>query len=139
LAPTVVVLWVVQACHLLECHAQLMPRPSLADGTVSKEPVMSSHPLRHAFVCLFLAGGCSAQCADLINLSLDDLAKVQVTSASRKAESLSTAPAAIYVLTSDAIPRRRLHHPARSLAHGARSLCRPNRRPHLADQRTQLQ
>jgi iron complex outermembrane receptor protein len=64
---------------------------------------MSSYPYWHAFVCLFLAGGCWAQSADLTDLSLDDLAKVQVTSASRKAESLSTAPAAIYVLTSDAI------------------------------------
>jgi len=64
---------------------------------------MSSSALRHVIVCLFVAGGCWAQSVDLTNLSLDDLAKVQVTSASRKAESLSTAPAAIYVLTSEAI------------------------------------
>jgi iron complex outermembrane recepter protein len=46
---------------------------------------------------------CGAQDRDLTQLSLDDLANVQVTSASRKSENLSQAPAAIYVLTSQAI------------------------------------
>lgn len=51
---------------------------------------------------LFLPAVCWAQ-ADLTSLNLEDLAKVEVTSASRKSESLSSAPAAIYVLTADAI------------------------------------
>ena len=47
--------------------------------------------------------GLAQQAADLTQLSVDDLAKIQVTSASKKAESLSEAPAAIYVLTNEAI------------------------------------
>jgi len=58
---------------------------------------------RHFLMCVGLAMGCCAHSKDLTDLSIDDLAKVQVTSASRKSESLSGAPAAIYVLTSDAI------------------------------------
>ena len=40
---------------------------------------------------------------DLTELSVEDLANIQVTSASRKSESLAGAPAAIYVLTAEAI------------------------------------
>ena len=58
---------------------------------------------RHFLVCIGLAMASWAQSRDLTELSIDDLAKVQVTSASRKSESLSGAPAAIYLLTSDAI------------------------------------
>lgn len=54
-------------------------------------------------VCLGLGAIASAQSADLTQLSLDDLANIQVTSASRKSENLSQAPAAIYVLTGEAI------------------------------------
>lgn len=56
-------------------------------------------------VCLVLlcTPGLAQQAADLTQLSVDDLAKIQVTSASKKAESLSQAPAAIYVLTGEAI------------------------------------
>ncbi len=42
-----------------------------------------------------------AQQPDLTDLNLDDLAKVQVTSVSRKSESLASAPATIYVLTGE--------------------------------------
>ena len=42
---------------------------------------------------------------DLTNLSIEDLMKVEVTSASKKAETLSKAPAAIYVITGDDIRR----------------------------------
>ncbi len=41
--------------------------------------------------------------ADLTQLNIDDLANIQVTSASKKQENLAGAPAAIYVLTGDAI------------------------------------
>ena len=56
-------------------------------------------------VCLVLLCGSALtqQAKDLTDLSVDDLAKIQVTSASRKPESLSAAPAAIYVLTGEAI------------------------------------
>jgi hypothetical protein len=69
---------------------------------------------RQFLVCIGLGMCCCAQSTDLTKLSLDDLAKVQITSASRKSESLSGAPAAIYVLTSDAIQQggftsRRMH------------------------------
>ena len=59
-------------------------------------------------VCLVLLStpGLAQQAADLTQLSVDDLAKIQVTSASKKSESLSEAPAAIYVLTSEAIRER---------------------------------
>jgi iron complex outermembrane recepter protein len=42
---------------------------------------------------------------DLTNLSIEDLLKVEVTSASKKSETLSKAPAAIYVITGDDIRR----------------------------------
>jgi iron complex outermembrane receptor protein len=42
---------------------------------------------------------------DLTSISLEDLTNIQVTSASKKAESLSAAPAAIFVITGDAIRR----------------------------------
>ena len=57
---------------------------------------------RYMLAMLFLSAACWAQ-ADLTTLNLEDLAKVEVTSASRKSESLASAPAAIYVLTADAI------------------------------------
>src|SRR5437667_271084 len=50
-----------------------------------------------------LVASCRAQQPDLTDLNLDDLAKVQVTSVSRKSESLTSAPAAIYVLTGETI------------------------------------
>ena len=42
---------------------------------------------------------------DLANLSVDDLFQLEVTSVGRKAQELSKAPAAIYVLTADDIRR----------------------------------
>lgn len=42
---------------------------------------------------------------DLTNLNMDDLMNVQVTTASKKAESLNQVPAAIYVVTADDIRR----------------------------------
>ena len=64
---------------------------------------MFSSAIRQFMVCMGLGICCWGQSKDLTELSLDDLAKVQVTSASRRSESLSGAPAAIYVLTSDAM------------------------------------
>jgi iron complex outermembrane receptor protein len=59
---------------------------------------------RVVLICLLLKSICGSQeAADFTQLSVDDLAQVQVTSASRKSESLSGAPAAIYVLTGEAI------------------------------------
>jgi iron complex outermembrane receptor protein len=57
---------------------------------------------RLLLLVFFVAGPCFAQ-SDLSELNLEQLAEVKVTSASKKSESLSTAPAAIYVLTGDAI------------------------------------
>jgi iron complex outermembrane recepter protein len=51
-------------------------------------------------LCLSLVGWAQS---DLTELNLEDLGHVKVTSASRKSEDLSSAPAAIYVLTADAI------------------------------------
>ena len=45
------------------------------------------------------------QAADLADLSLEQLANIEVTSVSRRAERLSDAPAAIYVITADDIRR----------------------------------
>src|SRR5581483_10595306 len=42
---------------------------------------------------------------DLTNLSIDELFKIQVTSVGKKAQELSSAPAAVFVLTSDDIRR----------------------------------
>ena len=43
--------------------------------------------------------------SDLVEFSLEDLGTIKVTSVSRKSESLSSAPAAIYVITQDEIRR----------------------------------
>src|SRR5882672_8591089 len=58
-------------------------------------------------VLLALAGGAFAQPAqrDLADLSLEELANIQVTSVSGRAERLSDAPASIYVITADDIRR----------------------------------
>jgi iron complex outermembrane receptor protein len=55
------------------------------------------------FVCT-TAWGQGAQ-TDLASQSLEDLMKIEVTSASKKSEALSKAPAAIYVITGDDIRR----------------------------------
>ncbi|HEX4424006.1 MAG TPA: TonB-dependent receptor, partial [Terriglobales bacterium] len=53
----------------------------------------------------FCAAGIAESPDDLTQLSIEDLANVQVTSVSKKTESLSGAPAAIFVLTGDEIRR----------------------------------
>jgi iron complex outermembrane receptor protein len=59
---------------------------------------------RAVLLSLVLPSICWCQDAtDLTQLSVDDLSKVQVTSASKKTESLSEAPAAIFVLTQEMI------------------------------------
>ncbi len=57
---------------------------------------------RSLVLSLCLVAVCRAQ-SDLTQLNLQDLGKIEVTSASRKSESLAAAPAAIYVLTAEAI------------------------------------
>jgi len=52
-----------------------------------------------------LASACFAQTPDLTDLSIEDLANVKVTSVSKKAESLSGAPAAVFVLTGEDLRR----------------------------------
>jgi len=47
----------------------------------------------------------SAKPVDLTSISIEDLMNIQVTSASKKAESLSAAPAAIFVITAEDIRR----------------------------------
>jgi len=47
----------------------------------------------------------STKPVDLTSISIEDLMNIQVTSASKKAESLSAAPAAIFVITGDDIRR----------------------------------
>jgi len=47
----------------------------------------------------------SAKPVDLASISIEDLMNIQVTSASKKAESLSAAPAAIFVITGEDIRR----------------------------------
>ena len=59
---------------------------------------------RIAFLFLLLQGFCRSQEApDLAELNIDELSKIQVTSASKRSESLAGAPAAIYVVTGEAI------------------------------------
>jgi iron complex outermembrane recepter protein len=60
---------------------------------------------RLGLTLLLLSLACFAQQTDLTQLSIEDLANVQVTSASKKAESLFGAPAAIFVLTGEDIRR----------------------------------
>lgn len=61
--------------------------------------------VRLAVSFLVLSASGSAQQQDLTQLSLEDLMNTKVTSASKQAESLSGAPAAIYVLTGEDIRR----------------------------------
>jgi iron complex outermembrane recepter protein len=62
-------------------------------------------PARLGVVFLLLSISGFAQQQDLTQLSLEDLSNLQVTSASKKIESLSGAPAAIFVLTGEDIRR----------------------------------
>ena len=54
---------------------------------------------------IVLAQRVGAPTDDLTNLSVDDLFQLEVTSVGRKAQELSKAPAAIYVLTAEDIRR----------------------------------
>ena len=62
-----------------------------------------------AVILLFLGVCLSARAQqphkDLTDLSIEDLMNIKVTSASKKAENLSDAPAAIFVITGDDIRR----------------------------------
>ncbi len=61
---------------------------ALSMGVAAQEPVQGS-----------------AKPVDLTSISIEDLMNIQVTSASKKAESLSAAPAAIFVITGEDIRR----------------------------------
>jgi iron complex outermembrane receptor protein len=61
-----------------------------------------------AFCCPVLARGSQQQLAkggDLTSMDIEDLMNIKVTSASKKSESLSAAPAAIFVITGEDIRR----------------------------------
>ena len=58
-----------------------------------------------AGLCLALGTEPAFPAADLADLSLEQLANIEVTSVSRRAERLSDAPASIYVITADDIRR----------------------------------
>ncbi len=60
---------------------------------------------RLGLALLLLQVTCSGQQPDYAQLDIEDLANIQVSSASKKAESLSGAPAAIFVLTGEDIQR----------------------------------
>ena len=61
---------------------------------------------RAACLALSAASGAHAQSAeDLKHMSIDDLAQIEVTSASKTAQAISDAPASIYVITHDDIVR----------------------------------
>lgn len=88
-------------------------------GTIKKptsgrrtEGYSRSLPLRAiALFCLLLFGGMPAQAAtlpseqELVLLSLEDLMTLEVTSASRKVQSLASTAAAVFVITSEDIRR----------------------------------
>ena len=78
---------------------------SLMQQIVDGEDIGFARPLRLGFAFLLLTGLCLAQKTDLTQLSIEDLVDIQVTSASKKAENLFGAPAAIAVLTGDDIRR----------------------------------
>ncbi len=64
--------------------------------------------LEHAakiHICLLLLAAAASAAQDLGDASLEDLSNIQVTSASKKAEKLAQAPAAIYVITGEDIRR----------------------------------
>lgn len=70
-----------------------------------RKPLFDSRLL---MVPLALVGGMGnvwAQETDLLNLSVEDLLNVEVTSVSKKAEALNDSPAAIYVISQDDIRR----------------------------------
>ena len=72
------------------------------------QPFGLPRPRGRVFAALALAltaGAASGQELDLIDLSLEELANIQVTSVSGRAEELSGAAASIYVITSEAIRR----------------------------------
>jgi iron complex outermembrane receptor protein len=56
-------------------------------------------------ICLFLIAAAAPAEQNLADVSLEDLSNIQVTSASKKSESLAHAPAAIFVLTGEDIRR----------------------------------
>jgi iron complex outermembrane recepter protein len=68
--------------------ACLMALSALSTGAAAQEPAQGS-----------------AKPVDLTSISIEDLMNIQVTSASKKAESLSAAPAAIFVITGEDIRR----------------------------------
>jgi len=72
----------------------------------SAAAVLLTNSIALGLVLVAFAAACLADPSDdLTQLSIEDLADVQVTSVSKKTESLSGAPAAIFVLTGDEIRR----------------------------------
>jgi iron complex outermembrane receptor protein len=59
----------------------------------------------YALLALTGTGNAQAKTADLADLSLEELANIEITSVSRRAERLADAPASIYVITGEDIRR----------------------------------
>lgn len=85
--------------RLVGCEAY-MPRDRKTKWHKSTFQYLASFALQ-----LLLASTVFAQPPDLTELSIEDLANVKVTSVSKKAENLSGAPGAIFVLTGEDIRR----------------------------------
>ena len=76
---------------------------------------------------------------DLLDLSIEELADLRVTSVSRVEERLADAPAAVFVITRDEHPPLRRHQHRRSAAPRARRRSRAAQRTRMVDHAPRLQ
>jgi iron complex outermembrane receptor protein len=77
----------------------------MADDPTTQTNRRPGHCARFGLLLALVGASGFAQQQDLTQLSIEDLENVQVTSASKQAESLFSAPAAIFVLTGEDIRR----------------------------------
>ncbi|MGH9528561.1 MAG: TonB-dependent receptor plug domain-containing protein [Terriglobales bacterium] len=88
----------------IQALKELRLRPANEQGKARNNVFAGKSPI-FIFPIILLASACLAQTSDLTDLSIEELANVKVTSVSKKAESISQAPGAIFVLTGEAIQR----------------------------------
>jgi len=83
-----------------------MDKPLLLEERQLRRPVHRIQILGATFA-LFSLPACAAAplIGDLVNMSIEDLAKIQITSVSKKAEPLADAAASVYVITAEDIRR----------------------------------